>query len=91
MQTILTSATAHTMGRQLSGLVQSPFFVEGEDKVCPVCRQGGLPSDDVTQAVGEDAEAVGGELVVRLRWEAVVARGFVFPETLHGLSGLHGW
>ena len=26
VQTILTSLTAHTMGRQLSGLVQSPFL-----------------------------------------------------------------
>ena len=40
---------------------------------------GGLPCDDVRQALGEDAGEVGGEVIVRLRREAVVARIFVFP------------
>ena len=52
--------------------------------VCLVWWQGGLPCDGVPEAVGEDAEQVGGELVVCLRWEAVVAGGFVFPETVDG-------
>ena len=43
---------------------------------------GGLPRDDVPEAVGEDAEEVGGEVVVCLRREAVVAWGFVLPETV---------
>ena len=34
--------------------------------------------------MGEDAEEVGGEVVVRLRREAVVARGVVLPETVDG-------
>ena len=35
--------------------------------------------------MGEDAEELGGELVVFLRREAVIAMGFVLPETVHGL------
>ena len=35
--------------------------------------QGILPHDDVPEAVGEDAEEVGEEVVVSLRREAVVA------------------
>ena len=35
--------------------------------------------------MGEDAEEVGGEVVVCLRREAVVAWGFVLPETVDGL------
>ena len=62
-----------------------PFFVEGADNVCPVWWRGGLPCDDVPEALGGDAEEVGGEVVVCLRWEAVVARGFVSPETVDGL------
>ena len=62
-----------------------PFFVEGADNVCPVWWQGGLPRDDVQEAVGEDAEDVGGEVVVCLRMEAVVAWSFVLPETVDGL------
>ena len=61
-----------------------PFFVEGADNVCPVWWQGGLPRDDVPEAVGEDAEEVGGEVVVCLCREAVVAWGFVLPETVDG-------
>ena len=38
--------------------------------------QGGLPRDNVPEAVGEDAEEVGGEVVVRLRRESVVSCGF---------------
>ena len=85
VQTILTSVTAQTMGRQLSGLAQSSFFVEGADNVCPVWWQGDSPRKDVPGAVGEDAEEVGGEVVVCLRTEAVVASGFVLPETVDGL------
>ena len=85
VQTILTSVTAQTMGRHLSGFAQAPFFVEGADNVCPVWWQGRLPRDDVPEAVGEDAEEVGGEVVVCLRREAVVAWGFVLPETVDGL------
>ena len=62
-----------------------PFFVEGADNVCPVWWLGGLPRDDVREAVGEDAEEVGREVLVCLRREAVVAWGFVLPETLDGL------
>ena len=62
-----------------------PFFVEGADNVCPVWWQGGPPRDDVPEAVGEDAEEVGGEVVVCLCREAVVAWGFVLPETVDGL------
>ena len=43
-----------------------------------------MPRDDVPEAVGEDAEEVGGEVVVCLRREAVVAWGFVLPETVDG-------
>ena len=62
-----------------------PFFVEGADNVCPVWWQGGLPRDDVAEAAGEDAEEVGGEVVVCLRREAVIAWSFVLPETVDGL------
>ena len=62
-----------------------PFFVEGADNVCPVWWQGGLPRADVPVAVDEDAEEVGGELVVGLRRGAVVAWSFVLPETVDGL------
>ena len=62
-----------------------PFFVERADNVCPVWLEGGLPRDDVPEAVGEDAEEVGGEVVVCLHREAVVAWGFVLPGTVHGL------
>ena len=62
-----------------------PFFVEGADNVCPVWCQGGLPRDDVPEAVGEDAEEVGGEVVVCLRREAVVACSFVLRETVDGV------
>ena len=61
-----------------------PFFVEGADNVCLVWWQGGLPRDDVPEAVGEDAEELGGEVVVCLRREAVVALCFVLPETVDG-------
>ena len=60
------------------------IFVEGADIVCPVWRQGGQPHDDVPEAVGGDAEEVGGEVVVCIRREAVVAWDFVLPETLEG-------
>ena len=78
VQTILTSVTAQTMGRPV------PLFVEGADNVRPVWWQGGLPRDDVPEAVGEDAEEVSGEVVVCLRREGVVAWGFVLPETVDG-------
>ena len=61
-----------------------PLFVDGADNVCPVWWQGGLPRDNVPEAVGEDAEEVGGAVVVYLRKEAVVAWGFVLPETVDG-------
>ena len=61
------------------------LFVEGANNVCPVWWQGGLPRYDVSKAVGEDAEEVGGEVVVRLGKEAVVARVFVLLETVDGL------
>ena len=61
-----------------------PLFVEGADNVCQVWWQGGLPRDDVPEAVGENAEEVGGEVVVCLRREDVVAWGFVLPETVEG-------
>ena len=63
----------------------APFFVEGADNVCPVWWQGGPARDDVPEAVGEDAEEMGGEVVVCLCREAVVAWGFVLPETVDGL------
>ena len=44
-----------------------------------------MPPDDVPEAVGEDAVEVGGEVVLCLPREAVVARGFVSPETVNGL------
>ena len=62
-----------------------PFFVEGAGNFCPVLSQGGLPRDDVPQAVGKDAEEVGGGVVVCLRREAVIVWGFVLPETVDGL------
>ena len=43
-----------------------------------------MPRDDVVEAVGEDAEEVGGEVVVCLRREAVIAWGFALPETVDG-------
>ena len=61
-----------------------PLFVEGADNVCPVWWRGGLLRDDVSEAVGEDAEEVGGQVVVCLRREAVVAWGFELPETVNG-------
>ena len=51
------------------------------DYGAPVVLLGPVP-----EAVGEDAEEVGGEVVVRLRREAVVAWGFVPPETVDGPS-----
>ena len=48
-----------------------PFFVEGADNVCPVWWQGGLPRDDVPEAIGKDAKEVGGEVVVCLPREVV--------------------
>ena len=62
-----------------------PFFVEGADNVCSVWWQEGLPRDNVPEAVGDNAEEVGGEVVVCLRREAVVAWGFVLPETVDDL------
>ena len=59
-----------------------PLFVEGADHVGPGRWQRGLPRNVVPQALGEDADEVGGEVIVRLRREAVVPRGFVFPETV---------
>ena len=50
-----------------------PFFVEGADSICPVWWQGGLPRDDVPEAVAEDAEEVGREVVVCFRRKAVLA------------------
>ena len=47
-----------------------------------------MPRDDVPEAVGEDAEEVGGEVVVCLYREAVVAWGFVLPETVDGPADL---
>ena len=44
-----------------------PFFVEGADNACPVWWQGGLPRDNFPEAVGEDAEEVGREVVLRHR------------------------
>ena len=42
-------------------------------------------------AVGEDAEEVGGEVLVCLRREAIVVWGFVLPETVDGLPAfVHG-
>ena len=52
VQTILTPVTAHTMGRQLSGSGQSPFFIDGAGNVCPVRWHGGLSRDDVPSVVG---------------------------------------
>ena len=37
-----------------------PFFVEKADNVCRVWSRGGVPPDDVPEAVGEDVEEVGG-------------------------------
>ena len=50
-----------------------PLFVQGADNVCPPWWQGGLPRDDAPEVVAEDAEEVGGEVVVCLRREAVLA------------------
>ena len=61
-----------------------PFFVEGAHNIFPVWWQGGLPRDDVPEAVVEDAEEVGGEVVLCLRREVVIAWGFVLPETVDG-------
>ena len=44
-----------------------------------------MPCGDVPEALGEDAEEVGREVAACLRSEAVVARGFVSPETVDGL------
>ena len=68
-----------------------PFFVEGADNVCPVWWQGGLPRDDVPEAVGEDAEEVGGEVVLCLCREAVVAWGFCVAGDCGWPSGLRSW
>ena len=62
------------------------FFVEGADNVCPVSWQRGLPRDDVPAVVGEDAEEVGGEMVVFFCREAVIALGFLLTETVDGLA-----
>ena len=45
----------------------------------------GLPRNDAPQALSEDAEELGGEVVVRLRREAVVARSFVLRGNLDRL------
>ena len=56
----------------------------GADNGCPVWWQGVLPHDDVPEAVGDDAEEVAGGPVVCLRREAVIAWGFLLPETVDG-------
>ena len=61
-----------------------PVFVEGADNVCPFRGHGDSSGDDAAQSLGQEAEEVGGEVVVRLRWEAVVALGFVLSEVYHG-------
>ena len=62
-----------------------PLFAEGVDNVCPVWWQAGLPCNNVPEAAGEDAEEVGGGMVVCLSREAVVAWGLVWPETVDRL------
>ena len=76
------------MGRQLSGFGPVPFLVEGADSVCPVWWQGGLPCDNLPEAVGEDAEEPGWEVVLCLCREAVVAWGFVLPKTVDVLPDI---
>ena len=70
---------------------RAPFLVQGSDNVCPVWWQGGLPRDDVPEAPGEDAEEVGGGVVICLRRGGVVAWSFVLPETVDGISDPLGW
>ena len=57
---------------------------ERADHVGQVRWQGGLPRDNYPQALGEDAEKVGGEVIVRLRRKAVLALGSVFLQTVDG-------
>ena len=45
----------------------------------------GLSPDNVPQPQGGEAQEMGGEVVVCLSREAVVARGFVLPEIVDGL------
>ena len=61
-----------------------PLLVKGADNISPVWWQGGLPRDDVPEALGGDAEEVAGGMVVCLCREAVVAWVFVLPETVDG-------
>ena len=63
-----------------------PLFVEGADNYGSVRWQGALPDDDIPQALGEEAEEVGREVIVRVRSEAVVARGWMFSETTDCLT-----
>ena len=69
-----------------------PFFVEGADNVCPFWWHGDSSGDDAPQSLGQGAEEVGGEVVVRLSGEAVVAGGFVLSELSDGfLDFVHGY
>ena len=43
VQTILTSVTAQTMGRQLSGLAQSPFLYRGRTRFAQSGKRGVCP------------------------------------------------
>ena len=72
-------------GAPVVRVVPVRLFVEGVDSVGAVWWQGGLTRDNVSQALGRDAEEMGGEVIVRLRREAVAARCFVFLETVDGL------
>ena len=62
-----------------------PLFVEGADTAGPVWWYRGLYRDDVPQEFGEEVDEAGGEVVLCLRREAVVARELVTPETVDGL------
>ena len=72
-------------GAPVVPVVPVRLFVEGVDNVGAVWWQGGLTRYNVPQTLGEDAEEMCGEVIVRLRREAVAARGFVFPESVDGL------
>ena len=65
-------------GAPVVRVCQVPLFVEAAQNAGPVRWYRGLSRDDVPQVFGEEAEKVGGEVLVCLRREAVAARGFVF-------------
>ena len=68
-----------------------PFFIEGADSVCPVCRQGGLPFDDVPGAVGKECGGAGrggGSMPPQSGRRSL---GFCVARDCGWFCGLRGW